>query len=88
MRFSAPYRCVIGSRAFLAKAPVPECKAARRERADFNSMLDGLTAEKPVASTWTGDSLLDKTLRNSAAAVDQRERQKRESSWNDETAGS
>lgn len=74
----------------LGKPPAPECDADRRkrERAEFETMLDGLTAEERLAATWTGDSLLGETLRRIAAAVDARDRQERESSTNDETGGS
>lgn len=73
----------------LGKPPAPECETTRRERelAEFNRMLDGLTAKELLATTWTGDSLLGETLRNIAAAVDQRDRQQRESSRADETGG-
>lgn len=73
----------------LGRPPMPECEADRRKRehAEFHRMLDSLTAQELLASTWDGNSLLGETLRNLAAAVDQRDRQQRESSRTDETGG-
>lgn len=70
-----------------AKAPAPECDADRRkrERSEFEAMLESLTTQERHAATWTGSALLGETLGAIAAKVDERERNKRESSRSDET---
>lgn len=74
----------------LGGAPTPECEADRRkrERAEFDAMLAGLTAQERLAATWTGGALLGDTLKDLAALVDRRESQSRESSKSDEIGGS
>lgn len=77
-------------RSLFGKTPTPTCEEERRkrERADFEAMLAGLTAEERHDTTWNGDSLLGETLRRLAAAVDAREIQKGESGTTGETGGS
>lgn len=72
-----------------AKRPVPECEADRRkrEKADMEAMLAGMTAEERHRATWNGSGLLGDTLRDLARAVDQRDPHSRESSTADETGG-
>jgi hypothetical protein len=71
------------------KAPAPACEADRRkrERAEFEAMLEKLTAQDRHTLTWNGDTLLGEVLRRVAAGVDARESQKGESSTGDETGG-
>ncbi|MFZ3485184.1 hypothetical protein [Sphingomonas sp. 3-13AW] len=71
------------------KAPTPECEADRRkrEKEQFEAMLEHLSAQDRHTLTWNGDTLLGETLRRIAAAVDARDSQKGESSTSDETGG-
>lgn len=71
------------------KAPAPECEVDRRKReqADFEAMLETMTAQERHAVTWNGNSLLGEILGRVAAGVDARESRKGESSTTDETGG-
>lgn len=71
------------------KSPTPSCAADHRarEKAEFEAMLENLSAQDRHALTWNGDTLLGETLRRIAAAVDARESQKGESSTSDATGG-
>lgn len=73
----------------LAKRKAPECDADRRkrEKADFEAMLDSMTAEERHRATWLGGALLGDTLQALARQVDLRHSQDRESSTSDETGG-
>jgi len=85
--------CPAGMKGWLAnlfaKRPAPECEADRRkrEKADFEAMLDSLTAQERIATTWTGNALLGDTLQALARQVDLRHSHDRESSSTDETGG-
>lgn len=67
--------------------PTPECEADRRkrEKGEFEHMIDGLTAGEALSVTWTGDRLLGETLAKFAAGIDARESHEGESSRSDET---
>jgi len=73
----------------LLKKRAPECDVdrRRREKAEFEAMLDSLTAGERVATTWTGSALLGDALAAVAAMVDERELKERESSPSYEMGG-
>lgn len=69
------------------RTPACEEDHRRREKAEFDRMVQGLTAVEHVRDFVT-DALLGPTLKRLAALVDAREEQKGESGRADETGGS
>jgi hypothetical protein len=74
----------------LRKAPQPQCEEDRRKRdkEEFEAMLDGMTTQERHRATWNGDNLLGETLARLAAAIDARDVQRGESGKARETGGS
>lgn len=77
-------------RTMFRRAPAPACEQDHRDRekAAYEVMLSGMSAEERHQTTWSGDNLLGETLRNLAAALDRRSFQKGESGRDRETGGS
>ncbi|WP_338445976.1 hypothetical protein V5F89_12575 [Pelagerythrobacter marensis] len=73
----------------VGRATTPECEEARRERerAEFQRMLDQLTATEFIDHHFDRSTLLGETLRRLATAVDRREAHRGESGRADETGG-
>lgn len=68
-------------RTLFKKTPAPECDQDRRkrEKAAYETMLSGLTAQERHIATWNGDRLAGEALSRIAAALDARDFQKGES---------